>query len=170
MCHFIGGLFKITDIAVLLTILVICSASDLRYRRVKDRYILAGIIIKIFLLIVLKESQYEFFFNLAMTFVLTALIVTVVTVFRKILKKQLIGGADIKLIFMCGMYIAFDRYIYMLLCAFLLALAAGIYLKIKKRNNVRLPFVPFLLIGVVLVLLPSAVEGDYLTCQIIRGF
>ena len=78
------------------------------------------------------------------------------------------GGADIKLIFMCGIYLGFAKLITVLFSSFLLTLIMGIVWKIKKRNII-IPYVPFLTISAFLVLLPGTIEGNYLTGQIIGG-
>lgn len=161
-------MFQITDKIILLLILLIASVSDLRCRKVKNRYILLGIIIRPILLIIFNISMVELLHKLIYAFLITGFLLTIILMGEKIFKKQPMGGADIKLIFMCGLYLG-EQLLYMVFIACVLTLIVAIGLKIKKRN-LKIPFVPFLFISVILILLPAAIKGNYLTGQIIRGF
>lgn len=161
-------MFRIIDSIVLLLVLLVCSVSDLKYRKVKDIFIVTGILIRPAAFLLFQENGKELIYNIITAIVAVALLIGVLIICEKIFKKRLMGGADIKLIFMCGFYLGTDRLLYTLFFSFFLTLIAGVFWKIKKRN-IKIPYVPFLTISVFLVLLPSTVEGNYLTGQIIRG-
>lgn len=161
-------MFRIIDSIVLLLVLIACSISDIKYRKVKDMFIITGILLRPALFILFKENGKELIYNTITAIVVVTLLIGVLLICEKIFKKQLMGGADIKLIFMCGFYIGADKLLYVLFCSFFFTLIAGVFWTIKKRN-IKIPYVPFLTLSVFLVLLPSSVEGNYLTGQIVGG-
>ena len=76
---------------------------------------------------------------------------------EKVLQKELIGGGDLKIMFMCGIYIGVEMLLYVLFFALLSALPFALILKIKKRIQ-TLAFVPFLTFSVFVILLPSSIK------------
>lgn len=158
-------MFQYIDKLLLFMILGICSISDLRFRKVKNQYVIIGIIIRPVLLVMSGNFGYEFLYNIFSSFLITLFLLLVVLCCERFFKKQLMGGADIKLIFMCGIYMTIEQLLYTLLIAFALAAIAGIVLILKKRNKVY-PFVPFLAISVYSVLLPATIEANNLACQV----
>lgn len=161
-------MYQILEILTLLLILCFCSLEDIQCRKVKDRYILVGTAIRIILLICFKKNLSPYLYDGLVVLIFTFLLAMVVVVCERIFKKQLMGGADIKLIFMIGFYVGIDNLLYTLFFSLLLALAVGVILKIKKQNE-KIPFVPFLTIAAFLVLLPASIQSNYLACQIVRG-
>lgn len=158
LCFKECGLFLNIYNILLMLILIICSISDLKYRKVKNRLVIIGILIRTVLFVLFEKSLLELFYYLLTSVIITLLLVISVLCCERIFKKQLMGGADVKLIFMCGIYLNMEQLLYVLLMAFVFAAIAGVVLKIKKRNK-GYPFVPFLAISVLFVLLPATIEA-----------
>ena len=161
-------MFRIIDNIALLLLLLVCSVTDIKHRKVKDIYVVTGILIRPVLFILFKVNGKELIYNIITAVVIVSFLIGVLLICEKIFKKPLMGGADIKLIFMCGLYLGADKLLYVLFFSFLITLTAATFWIIKKRN-IKIPYVPFLTISVFLVLLPSTIEGNYLTGQIVGG-
>lgn len=155
---------------ILIIILFICSISDIKNRKVSNLWILAGLIMGPLIYIITGRDFWEFIYNLIGAIIITVIMILAAVVCENIFQKQVMGGADIKLIFMCGLYLALDRLLYVIFIALMGVVFAGLIMKLKKRNHVRFPFVPFLFISVILVLLPATIKGNYLPCQIVGSF
>jgi len=65
-----------------------------------------------------------------------------------------IGGGDVKLVGACGFVLGFDMCMFLVICAnvFAICFALLYYLNIKGIGRMRLPFVPFLFLGWVVIM------------------
>ncbi len=88
-------------------------------------------------------------------------------VFSLLTKKQAMGGGDIKLAFLLGLFLGFPKIIVSLYLAFLTGALMGIILIIWKKKSFRnatLPFGPFLVLGAVI----SLFWGNLIYSQVLR--
>lgn len=144
------------EIISLLIILLIAAISDIKTRKVSNLIILSGIACRLLFLLIDTDFISNVICSLLNAVFIAIPLFIIVSILEKIYKKQLMGAADIKLIFLCGMFLDFEKMLYVLLFAFLFALVFAILQKIKKRNK-AFPFVPFLLLSVVINLLPGTI-------------
>lgn len=157
---------KIFEYIVLILILIAASVSDLRYRRVDDKLIIGGIVSKIVLVLTDGFLWEDMCISLAGGFGILIPLVLIVLVCEKIFKKSIMGGGDIKLLFLCGIYLGPDRIWEALMISSISLILFAVSDKEKKRDK-RYPFVPFIAFGVLIsVLLPAAVKIYNLACKI----
>lgn len=74
-------------------------------------------------------------------------------------KKESMGGGDIKLLFIFGLFIGFDMAIISIFLSSFIALPYSIY-ALKKNNNHVIPFGPFLSIAALIIFL---LQWDFMT-------
>ena len=79
----------------------------------------------------------------------------------KILKKEGMGGGDVKLIAMIGAFLGWEKVLLTIFCSSFLGSVWGmglilVFLALKKKRNEVIPFGPFLCIGALI----SLIYGD----------
>lgn len=82
----------------------------------------------------------------------TIMLVTVLICDRA-LKKDSMGGGDIKLISICTLYLGFNSTLFMLLSACVVSLIFIIAVRLKKKKINKLPFGPSIAVATVIILL-----------------
>lgn len=148
-------IFAITFISILIVI----SISDLRYYIIPDEVIIIGIILLIIEMIlnsVINDT------NLVIGVLIPLLngigAFAIIFLFKflgdLILKKECLGGGDIKLLFIIGLVLGFDMSIVAIFIASFIALPLSIVSLIKNDNNV-LPFGPYLSLASIIILLSN---------------
>lgn len=130
--------------------LIVIFFSDLKYGIIPDKVLLPAIAIVFVYLLIFNPS---FLILNLFSGVLTFLFFVIISLaFTLLLQKQSMGGGDIKLVFLLGLFLGFPNIIISLYVAFLTGALAGIILilwKKKSFRNATLPFGPFLVLGAV---------------------
>ena len=86
-----------------------------------------------------------------------------VLIMEKILKKEAMGGGDIKLIFVIGLYIGWEKSLLMLFVACVIGIIAGC-IQMRKENENYIAFGPFLSAAAVIsMLIGDGLIGWYLS-------
>lgn len=151
---------------ILFVILIILSVMDIRYRKVSDKIVLLGLVVRMVFICAGGIDFKELTIALYGAFGIMCLLLPVLVISEKFYKKTLMGGGDLKLLFMSGFYVGFDKILTALFWALVSMLPVSVNDLIKKRNKLY-PFVPSITLGVVLsVLLPTAIEAYNLSGQI----
>lgn len=137
-----GDAVKLSETAAIGTLLILISVCDIRKRRIPDELILIGVLLRLRSAFIPSLSgAAEVCLN---AFLFTVPLLLVVLSAEWLLQRQLLGGGDLKLIFLLSMDLSYEKNLYALLLALLLAGIACIFVK-KYRQG--LPFAPFLSAG-----------------------
>lgn len=148
--YFYFGFTKELLIAILIaSFLVIVIVSDINYLIIPDEVTIFFSIVMIITKLIcygVKNTIYSIMSGVLMF----CLMYCIMILASKILKKEALGGADIKLMFFTGLVLNPTLAMFDIFVSSLLALPISIIFLIKDRNNV-IPYGPFILIGVFLI-------------------
>jgi leader peptidase (prepilin peptidase)/N-methyltransferase len=138
---------------IIVSSLIVVFFTDLKYGIIPDKILLlATMVVAFYLLFVDPLAS---LINLT-SGVATFLFFVIISLgFSLLLKKQSMGGGDIKLVFLLGLFLGFPNIIISLYIAFLTGALAGIILILWKKKSFQkatLPFGPFLVLGAVISL------------------
>jgi prepilin signal peptidase PulO-like enzyme (type II secretory pathway) len=133
---------------VLLSMMIILAVYDLRWMLLPDRIIKPAIVVTIVLLSVLALSgaPMQVYWGPIVAAVIAG---TVFYILASLADGRLMGGGDVKLVFLMGLILGVSRTTLALLIAFNVAALVGVVLiatKIRKRSQ-PIPFGPFLIAG-----------------------
>ncbi|MFA5007034.1 MAG: prepilin peptidase [Candidatus Izemoplasmatales bacterium] len=147
---FYGFTWELAAAAIAIVVLLSATLSDLATKSVHDRVWLIGLIP----LLAVRIADGSFLAHLLSAAVLFTLLYLFALIGTKVLKKEALGGGDVKLFVFIGFVLTWDEGI---LALFLAALAGVTFGLLRKRRGAELPFVPFLFAG---VLVAQAVGAD----------
>ena len=127
---------------------IVVVFMDLKYGIILDKVLLPLVAIIIaYLLIINPQSLIT---NLTCGALAFLFFLVIALGFKFIRGKDGMGGGDIKLVFVLGLFLGFPNIILALYLAFLTAASVGIILILWKKKylkNTTLPFGPFLILG-----------------------
>jgi len=132
---------------------IVVFFTDLKYEIISDKILLPAIVVTFLYLLIINPSS--LIINLFSGVVTFLFFVIIYLVFSFLTKKESMGGGDIKLTFLLGLFLGFPNIIVGLYLAFLTGALAGIILIIWKKKSFRgatLPFGPFLILGAIVSL------------------
>lgn len=142
-------LFSLFPYLFLFLILCVVTITDLREQRIPDSAIVVAILVKIGHTVVCWCLNVE---NLVLTEVLLQLlfnglavslpVLLLTLVIEKLWKKEAMGGGDIKLIFVTGMYLGWEKNLWMLLIACVIGAVVGM-LKARGKDDTEEAYFPF---------------------------
>lgn len=153
--------FKFTletiEFLVLVSILLCISFADIEQYIIPDGLIIAGIINRIIFILSSENILSTLLTSLLGGIVVTVPVLIIVLIMEKILKKEAMGGGDIKLFFMTGLYFTWTQNILALLISCFAGIIYGV-ISMKKSNSVSenesekiqnslIPFGPFIAFG-----------------------
>lgn len=126
-------------ILIYISILLIIMYFDVKYYIIPDYIILPGLLFFLILSIISKLKLLNLFLNITLSggfFLIISLLL------RLILKKEVLGGGDIKLITLVGLYKGWNDTLFIILLSSLSALVCTIVLHfLKKRDmNALIPY------------------------------
>lgn len=147
--HSFGFSLDLIIALTLVSLFMIVIVSDLSYLIIPDSFIIVPSII-IFVIKIIQlgfvNSIIQVLFGI-LSFVLMYLIMLLG---NKLFKKESLGGADIKLMFLIGLTLDPMLSILVIFLASIIALPVSIFLLIKNKEHV-IPFGPFLVLGLLIV-------------------
>lgn len=135
--------------------LLVVSLIDFRHQIIPDEISLSGIVIGLIASTVFpgiqEESSWVFgFLKSALGIVVGGgFLFLAGTIAEKILKKEAMGGGDVKLMAMIGALTGLPGVVWTVFVSSLLGSAVGVYLRMKKGEE-RIPFGPYLAVAAVL--------------------
>lgn len=139
--------FLRASLAIFLFIYSLCTDTS----KLKINPVIVKILMFLLLLINIKIFTLSKVLTLIISAALFYLIFFLLTRLGKNLKKvDMLGEADLLLIAFTGLYLNFLPGLKALLVGVLLALPLSIYI-MKKKNNSRISFIPFIVLGLLLV-------------------
>lgn len=144
--------------SVFISILIVVSFIDIKYRIIPDELSIGGIVIG-FLLSVIFPSIQGFSLRLhssvssLLGILVGGLIIYLLGLFGNLVfKKESMGGGDVKLLAMIGAFVGWKLAIMTFFIAPVFGSVVGIILKIKK-NVELIPYAPYLSLGAVISIL-----------------
>lgn len=128
---------------VLITVLILATVTDLKEMIVPDRFTVIGLILVGTLRIVIGQNVGMYFFSGLLSFLFLLLIL--------VLSGGRMGGADVKLYALIGLAIGIDGAIGSLFYASFIGVLVNLPVMIKKKESLKIPFVPFITAGILLI-------------------
>lgn len=132
---------------------IVIFFTDLKSGIIPDKILLPAVIITSIYLLTLNPSL--FIINLVCGVGAFLFFVIISVLFSFLTKKESMGGGDIKLVFLLGLFLGFPNIIISLYLAFLTGGFIGIILILWRKKSFQkatLPFGPFLISGAVICL------------------
>jgi len=127
-----------------ISMLVIITVSDIAYQLILDKHLIFFMVVFIIERIMFKNIQLTNFLDFVLMYVVVWLFAVIMT---KILKKEALGGGDIKLLAVNAFMLGFVNTLVSIFIAAVIALVA--ILLSKKRDYIA--FGPFLAIGAIIM-------------------
>lgn len=147
--HIFGFTYEFFNALVLSSLFIIIVVSDIEYLIIPDSVTLTGVILLVISTLLEKGivPTIEGLVNGTVMFIFMYLLMLIGNF---IFKKESLGGADIKLMFLSGFLLGpFYSLITIFLASFIaLPIAIGLFLTSKEH---RIPFGPFLMIGMMII-------------------
>ncbi len=134
---------------ILSSTMILVTVSDLTYMTIPDRFIVIPSIL-VLLIKLIFEGPREFLFAILWG-ILSFLIMFMIMKFGELIfKKESLGGADVKLMFLAGVSLEPFLCLLVIIVASFIALPVSLLLLVKKKENI-IPFGPFLTVGMLII-------------------
>ena len=138
----------------LIGFLALISVTDITKQIIPDKAIGIAILVRVCYQFVTEDIAWKewilFFLN---GLVVAFPVLVFVLLIEKIRKQELMGGGDIKLLFVIGMYIGWEKNLIAFLIACMIGIIAGIIG--MKKEGIYFPFGPSIALGTVISMLMS---------------
>lgn len=140
------------DLIISLTLssaFILIIVSDLNYLIIPDRFIIIPSIM-IFIVTILSKGINTALIQLVYGVIGFLVMYLIMLLGNFLFKKESLGGADIKLMFLVGLTINPMLLVIVIFLASFIALPVSLFLLIKNKEHV-IPFGPFIMIGLLIV-------------------
>ena len=127
------------EMLIFAVILLASSFADLQGYIIPDRFIAAGIILRIPFFFFLPEWKTSLIDSLIGGFAVGGGLLLLVLLYEKIRKIEAMGGGDLKLLFVTGLYLGWAKNI---LCLLLACIIGIIFAIIMQRSDKAFPWGP----------------------------
>lgn len=127
------------------------SISDIYTRRIPDSAILAAIGFRIFFLMIQEGLVWRGLIMVILNGLIISLpLLFLVVICERLLNKYLLGGGDIKLVFVTGIYLGWEKNLWVLFIACLLG-SVFVLLKQKRTETyIHFPFGPSIALAAII--------------------
>ncbi len=133
------------------SLLIIVTVSDITYMIIPDRFIVISAIL--ILLTKLIFMGFTVFINSLINGILAfGIMYFIMRLGDYIFKKETLGGADVKLMFVVGITLEPFLSLLVIIIASMIALPISLFLLVKEKEH-AIPFGPFIMIGTMIVFL-----------------
>ncbi len=140
---------------VLLVLGYVAAVLDYREKRVPNR--LVGLLLLAWILVIVPQLFFrtELAISLILAGIVGAAVAGILFLTVYLVSRKGLGGGDVKLMTVCGLYLGLDGVLSAMLCGCLLAALAGGGMILLKKLGPRdtIPLVPFLYVGIALNIL-----------------
>ena len=144
-----GFSYNLLIALILCSVMVMVTVSDLTYMIIPDRFIVVPSILILLIKLVFMGPR-EFLFSLLWG-VLSFMVMFMIMKFGEyIFKKESLGGADVKLMFLAGVVLEPFLCLLVIIVGSFIALPVSFFLLIKNKENI-IPFGPFLTVGMLII-------------------
>ena len=134
---------------ILVSTFIVVLVSDLTYLLIPDRFIIIPAVL-IFVIQIIQRGFLEGLLQLLYGLLAFILMYLVMLLGNKLFKKESLGGADIKLMFLIGLVLDPFLATVVLFVASVIALPVSLIL-LWKNNEHIIPYGPFLMVGLLIV-------------------
>ncbi len=148
----------------LLIALILSSASimiivsDLSYMIIPDRFIVIPIILVLLIKLIFLGFR-EFSFSLFSGILAFGIMFAIMKFGEYIFKKECLGGADVKLMFLIGVTLEPLLSLLVIILASVIALPVSLFLMAKNKESI-IPFGPFIMIGLLIIFFTKLNSGE----------
>ena len=132
------------------SLLIVVTVSDLNYMIIPNRFIVIPSII-ILLVKLFAFGYLEFFYSILNGLFAFLMMFFIMKFGSYVFKKEALGGADVKLMFVVGICLHPFLSLVVIVIASIIALPISLLLLYKSKENI-IPFGPFIVIGLLIVL------------------
>lgn len=122
------------ELVIFASLLLASSFADLEGYIIPDRFILAGICVRLAFFFILGEGVGAAVDALLGGFAVGGGLLLVVLLYEKLMKKDAMGGGDIKLLFLTGLFLGWKENLLCLLLACIIGVASAAFF-MKKRGE-----------------------------------
>ena len=140
------------DLVLSLTLVstfIIIIVSDLTYLMIPDRFIVIPSLI-ILIITFIQKGLVSSLIQIGYGIFAFSLMYLIMLLGNKLFKKESLGGADIKLMFLVGLVLDPMLSIVVIFLASFIALPVSLFLLLKNNEHI-IPYGPFLMIGLLIV-------------------
>ena len=135
-------------------ILFLITITDLYEQIIPDGCIITAIVVRFVYYLVFEGFSWSGILQLVINGLSVSLpLLILVLIMEKILKKEAMGGGDIKLVFVTGLYLGWQQNLFMLLVACIIGIIFAYVQMQKEGEGVAIPFGPSLAIGSIITML-----------------
>lgn len=136
---------------VLSSLLIIVTVCDITYMIIPDRFIVISAILILLTKLIFFDIT-SFLWSLLYGTIAFGIMFLIMKFGDYIFKKETLGGADVKLMFIVGICLEPFLSLLVIIIASMIALPISLVLLVKEREH-SIPFGPFILIGTMIVFL-----------------
>lgn len=122
---------------LLSSVMIACACADLEAYLIPDRFLLIGVLGRLILLLFSPDLPAHFLSALLGAVCVAAGVLLVALLVGKVLKRDAMGGGDIKLLFLSGLYLGWQKNLLCLLLACFLGLIFGAVVLHRKERDRR---------------------------------
>lgn len=144
-----GLTWELVIALVISSLLILVIASDMTYMIIPDRFTVISSII-IIIVKLFDVGLYETFTSLLSGLLSFGLMFAIMKLGNIMFRKESLGGADIKLMFVVGLVLDPLLALLVIVIASLIALPSSLYIYFKNSEHV-IPFGPFIVIGLLII-------------------
>lgn len=137
---------------IFMCLLMACSFADLEGRIIPDRFIISGLLVRAAFFVILNDPAKVALDDLIGGAGIAGLLLVVVLVFEKIKGIEAMGGGDIKLIFMTGIFLGWKANLLCLFIACIIGIISGLVLK-SGDGDKTFPWGPSIALAAVICML-----------------
>ena len=148
-----GLSLKTIEFIILVSLMLVISFTDLEDYLIPDRFIIAGIINRLIFILINGNIKTDLINSMIGGLCISLPVLLISIVMTKILIRDAMGGGDIKLFFMLGLYFSVSEN----LLGVLLSCFIGILFSVlTKKTKEEFPFGPSICLGYFLVMMIGA--------------
>lgn len=144
-----GFSFELLIALILSSVMIVVTVSDLSYMIIPDRFIVVPSM-TILLIKLMGYGWKEFLWSLLFGIIAFVIMYLIMKLGSFILKKEALGGADVKLMFLVGICVEPFLSLVVIILASVIALPVSLFLLIRKHEN-AIPFGPFIMLGLLII-------------------
>ena len=125
------------------SVLLACSFADLEGYIIPDGLIIAGALLRVPFILLSGAIGRELLFSLIGGILIPGVLLVVVLIFEKLVGREAMGGGDIKLLFVTGLYLGWAKNFLALLLACVLGIVFGLATQKAREKNEDAAIFPF---------------------------
>jgi len=137
-----GVSLQLCEYLILAIVLLGCSFADLEGYIIPDSLILTAVLGKLIFIVLSEDKLNAFTEAIIGGFSVAIALLIIVLVFEKITGKVAMGGGDIKLIFVIGIFVGWKLNILCLIISCIVGIISGLIINIGKKTNELFPWGP----------------------------